>query len=407
VQYRHILTCAIVLWGGCASQEESTTGGTSDELTVVALGDAGEKNSDLKGNASLIGRMNSGVHDGGRADMILFLGDNFYPTGLNVPVASVEDKANSVLSYFKDPMTELGPDRVHAVAGNHDYYTGHAFEASAFFGLIDIEIGPMGIGDRGNEREAALPEWTYHYGMPSQTVVPLGTNGADSVAFLFFDSARLLRTDPVEWKPALDSLQRLLSASSRRPGISWRVLVAHHPIASVGEHGGWTSWNDETREVDFVTPCDKDTNALGWFKNFIDPEDLCADRYRAYIDSMKTIIGRNDAKVQLVLSGHDHSLQLLSYPERNPECLTCPNVQIISGAASKRASVRKPHPPAEYTGFDMKEMNGESQTGFVQLRFRKEEVVIRFFNGRKGEVIDMGEGRTEFRIDHSGLLITQ
>ena len=399
-----LLAIAGTLLVSCAAQEQSAQRSGRESLTVVALGDAGEKNGNLKANASLVGRMQTGEHDGGHTDMILFLGDNFYPTGLNVPLTSVDDKAGSVLNYFEDTFTELGRDRVYAIPGNHDYYTKHAFEASALFGLINIELGPMGISDRGNERAKALPEWTYYYNMPAQAVIPLAGESTDSVAFIFFDSARLMRTDPFTWAPALDSLESLLRHSARSTGIVWRVLVVHHPFYSLGEHGGYTVWNDEIEDIERLTPCDKDSNALSWFKNVLDPEDLCADRYVAYVDSMKSIIGRNDAVIHLVLAGHDHSLQLMSYPETNPECLSCPNVHLISGAASKTTSVRKPRPPAEFTAFDPRENDGTSQTGFAQVRFEKDQIRIRFFNGRRGELINMGGGRTEMFIDRSGLL---
>jgi len=388
----------------CSSQEESTRS-SGRGFTVAALGDGGERNSELKSIGSLITRMHSGEHDGGRADMILFLGDNFYPTGLNVPSDEVEDKVSSVLRYFEDPVTALGRGRVHAVAGNHDYYTRHAFEASALFGLINIEMGPIGLSDRGNERARSLEQWTYHYDMPAEATVPVDEGGQDQVSFIFFDSARLLRTDPPRWKPGLDSLERLLKASAGRGDIRWRVLAVHHPFYSVGEHGGYTEWDDVAGDFEFLTPCDKDSNALSWFKNFLDPEDLCAERYRGYVDSMRAVIGRSGANVDLVLAGHDHSLQLLSYPERDTDCSSCPKVHIVTGSASKVSGVRKPHPPEEYTAFDSRE--GLSVSGFAQVTFFRDEIRVRFFQGKKGEPIDMGDGKTVFRIDGNRNLIAE
>ena len=166
------------------------------------------------------------------------------------------------------------------------------------------------------------------------------------------------------------------------------------------------SLNDETREVEYETACDKDTNALSWFKNFIDPQDLCADRYRAYRDSLTSIIGRTGVKIHAIISGHDHSLQLLWYPEYVPECPTCPSVHIVSGGASEGGMVKRPNPPREYTAFDMKAQDGMSLTGFVQLGFDQETIRVVFFNGKMGEPLDMGGGKTEFRIDRNGNLLT-
>ncbi len=403
-----ILTIALFAALGvnaCSSQKEATHAEPGDRFNVVVLGDAGEKNGDLRSIGSLLTRMQNGEHDGGRTDAMIFLGDNFYPTGLNVPAADVDGKVSSILGQFDELIEELSPDRVHAIAGNHDYYTRHAFEASALFGLIDIEIGPIGMSDKGNERERALEQWTYHYNMPGHVLFPLAPGSPDSIEFVFFDSARLLRTEPPSWGPSLDSLKRLLTRTSTNPRVRWRILATHHPFHSVGEHGGYTVLDDETRAVEYLTGCDKDTNALSWFKNFLDPEDLCADRYRAYIDSLTTIIGRSGVKLHMILSGHEHSLQLLSYPEFIPECPECPSVHILSGAASKRAMVKRPHPPSEFTAYDMKEQDGTSQTGFVQLGFEEQRIRVVFFNGKKAEPLDMGEGRTEFWIDQDGSLI--
>ena len=269
----------LLLLAACSSQQEAVREGSAGRFSVVALGDAGERNSDLRAAGSLLARMQSGEHDGGRTDALVFLGDNFYPTGLNVPLADVDSKVKSILGQFDELIEELSPGRVHAVAGNHDYYTRHAFEASALFGLIDIQLGPIGISDKGNVREKAIAQWTYHYNMPGSVRFALPSS-SDSIEFVFFDSARLLRTEPASWQASLDSLERLLRNTATNPRVHWRVLASHHPFFSVGEHGGYTVLNDETGDVEYLTSCDKDTNALSWFKNFLDPEDLCTERYR-------------------------------------------------------------------------------------------------------------------------------
>jgi hypothetical protein len=396
----------IVVVSACSSQQETLRAADGDRFNVVLLGDAGEKNSELRAAGSLLARMQSGEHDGGKTDALIFLGDNFYPTGLNVPASEVDDKVRSILGQFDELFEVLPRDRVHAVAGNHDYYTGHALDASALFGLIDIELGPIGISDRGNERAKAIPQWTYHYEMPAAVRFGIPSS-PDSIEFVFFDSARLLRTEPPAWSESLDSLERLLRKTTDNPRIAWRVLAAHHPFFSVGEHGGYSTFNDETQEVEYLTACDKDTNALSWFKNFMDPEDLCADRYRAYKDSLAAIIGRTGAKIHAVIAGHDHSLQLLWYPEYIPECPNCPAIHIVSGAVSDMELVKRPYPPNEYTAFDVNTKEGLSQTGFVQLGFEQDQLRVVFFNGRKGEPIDMGGGKTEFRINRDGNLIEE
>jgi hypothetical protein len=387
----------------CSSQPDVVMQGSGRPFTLVAIGDAGEKTKELRANGTLLTKMYSGQHDGGRPDVLIFLGDNFYDTGLNVPVDDVEGKVSTMLDPFRAPLLGLGRRNVHAVAGNHDYYSRHAIEASGLFGLISIQEGPVGVSDKGNEREKAIEYWTYHYRFPGEAIYDTTPGENDSVQLIFFDSARLLRTLPGSWKPALDSLETLLRIKAERIGIRWRILCLHHPFVSLGEHGGYTVWNDETNSVEYLTACDKDSNAVSWLKNFIDPEDLCAERYRQYVDSVRAVIDRSGARVQVVLSGHDHSLQFL-YSSGSSTCPECPNLQIISGAGSKTARVRGPRPEKnEFTASSHdKRREGSSLAGFVQLKFIDDRIRVVFYDAQKVDPIDMGGGRKEFWIAEDG-----
>lgn len=378
-------------------------------LTIIAIGDAGENNSVSRGCGNYITNMWIGQHDAGTFQALLFLGDNFYPTGLNIPADDVAKKVETILEPFKTPMEGLGPRNVHALAGNHDYYARHAIETSVFFGLVKIEEAPMGLTDRGNRREGAIGTWSYYSGMPAQAVYPLEAGSSDSVQLIFYDSALPLRTPPALWSQALDSLRRILRAGGTRPGILWRLFCAHHPFVAVGEHAGYTEWDDETSTVGYLTPCDRDSNAIAWLKNSFDPEDLCTDRYRAFVDSVRSVIRSAGVKVQIALGGHDHSLQLLSIPSTGPATPAgladpFPAIQIVSGAGALPTRVKFPSPPASYTSA-RPSGKGESLPGFVQLRFGKEKVRIVFYNANNGDPIDMGEGTTEFWVSVEGKLI--
>jgi hypothetical protein len=186
----------------------------------------------------------------------------------------------------------------------------------------------------------------------------------------------------------------------------WRVFCAHHPFHSIGEHAGYSVWNDETNTVDYLPRCDKDSNAYAWFKNSLDPEDLCTDKYKQYVDSVKAVIHTAGVHVQLAMSGHDHSLQLLSYPERNSDTPEFPKVQIVSGAGSKPARVKCSSPPFEYASSQTDpRKEGESYPGFVQLQFGSDKLRIKFFNAKSGDWLDMGGGKKEFWLDINGVLL--
>jgi hypothetical protein len=374
-------------------------------FTLIALGDAGEGNRLLRANAETMNDMLIGRHDGGTFQSVLFLGDNFYNTGLNIPSDDVEGKIKSVLGPFREIFGRLGSANIHAIPGNHDYYRRNAIETSILFGLVSIEEAPVGLSDRGNEREAAIPYWTYHYRMPAQITYAIpGTT--DSVQFILIDSSLPLRIPLAGWHVLLDSLEHLLVSSDARPGIRWRVLCAHHPWYSVGEHGGYSVWNDETRSVDYLTNCDRDSNAVSWLKNWLDPQDLCSEKYRAFADSVRSVVHRSRTKISLFLGAHDHSLQLLTGATHDLRCKFCPTVHIISGAACRPTLVKFPGPPMEFTSVEPDPAKkGISQPGFVQLRFTSDALRAVFYNGMTGDRIDMGKGREEFWITPDGALL--
>jgi hypothetical protein len=375
-------------------------------LTVIAIGDVGEAGGALRSNASLLNDMYTEAHDGGIFQCLILLGDNFYPTGLNLPVDDVNGKVKSILGPFRTTLSGLGRSHVHAIPGNHDWYARNALEESLLLGLVNISTAPIGLTERGNVRAAALEQWSYHFRMPADALYPVGGESRDTVQFLFFDSPLLLRTDSSTWHTALDSLQILLRTTRNRPGIGWRVLCVHNPFHSVGEHGGYSVWDDEARTVTYLSNCDKDSNALGFLKNWLDPQDLCSAKYQQYVDSLKATIRAAGVNVQVALSGHDHSLQLLYYPGREGESDGWPKVQIVSGAGSQPTRVKFPAPPHEYTSAQTRpEKEGLSLSGFAQLRFEESKLRVVFYQGSSGNPIDMGGGRTEFWIDRSGRLL--
>ncbi len=398
---RHCLARALpfVLIVACASPSRGQAPGR--HCTVIALGDGGDNNGVLRANAFYVTEMVLGHHDAGKPDMLLFLGDNFIPVGLNIQASDVEGEVKANLGAFKDVFDVLRPDQVHAVPGEHDYYCRFAVEHTALFGLFRTSEVPIGLSDRGNRREAEIPSWTFHFGLPSESTAPLGEGSADSVQMIYFDSAILLRTDPSAWAPALAALRGILTASARRTGIVWRVFCAHHPWRSVGVHGGYSLWDDETQKVTYLSNCDRDTNATGYLRNWLDPEDLCGDRYRLYVDSVSTIIRESGARVQIVLSAHDRSLQLLpALPGA-----VYPAIQVVTGAAALPERVLDAAPPERYTSASTDRFKeGISLPGFAQLQFSREKARVVFYSGRTSDPLDMGGGSTTFWITPEGNL---
>ena len=400
-----VLAVLVPLAGSEGTAAPPGQDGKEHSLTVVAVGDAEENNSVLRGCGAYVTNMHTGQHDAGRFDLLFFLGDTFGPTGLNVPADDVQKTAERILEPFRLPMEELGRGNVHSIAGEHDYYARNAIEGSLLLGLVRIEEAPIGLTDRGNRREEALGGWTHHYGLPAEAVYPLGPGSRDSVQFIFFDTALPLRTPAAMWGPALGGLRRILSGDRARPRVVWRILCTHHPFAASGEHAGYTAWDDEAASVGYVPPCDRDSSALSWFRNWLDPEDLCAGRYRDLADSVRSAVRDGGVKVQCVLSAHDHSLQLISSSPGASAADPFPSIQIVSGSVAEPARVRFPSPPAVFTSAvtDPSE-KGMSLPGFVRMTFGETACTVVFYNGNTGDPIDMGGGAREFLIGLDGAL---
>lgn len=367
---------------------EATTARPHVGLTFAAVGDAGEPGAVLAGVATSI------VHgtmpgQGASISLLLFLGDNFYPTGLNCTMHEQERLIAECLGPFKEAFERLTRDNVHAVPGNHDYYCER-------LGPI-----PYGLCIEGNRREARIGEWTYHMIMPARVRRPLSIGSPDSVDFILVDSGLMLGTEPSMWGATLDSLERLLRSSANSPGVQWRILAAHHSPYSVGEHGGWRYWSSRERRVLHVGNCWADgVDPRKYVEEAVSAQDNCTPRYRAYRDSLFGAVSRSGAAVQIMMAGHDHSLQLLdnSATLRAP----LPRIFIVSGAAGTRSRVRSPHPPTIWT-HSITEEEGLSPGGYVRGTFVGGNLHLQFIDAVSGSPLDMG-GRSEFIITPDGVL---
>jgi hypothetical protein len=425
-------------------------------FTLVAIGDTGKLTQDLYDNALGVTREVTRAKAGQRA--LLFLGDNFYEYGLSRNPINVRERRYRVLyeDLFGAAMTALardgcpkdapGPDcpagpvnYVHALAGNHDYYSG----ALAFAG---VNVLPTGFSTEGNEycrvrglltpveREALdqksdVPQappaegpaakpakptrpwhWRYHFDLPQHEYWPLdpAVAGGPEIHVIFFDSALIVRAaencgtrkltcpgqrvdedDPenplacLRAQAALCRLKEHLDSEKDHP-VRWRILVAHHPFWTVGAHGGYV-WSAVEGEAVWSNLCSKAVDPQGWFKNTqFDPEDECSHGWDWYVDQLRGLL-KDRPPFDVMLAGHDHSLQLIEPGEKEETALA--RVQIVSGAGCKTSVVRgpgprlspRPHLAHVYTASTVTQ--GESRAGFVALRFHPDRIDVQFFSG--------------------------
>lgn len=383
------LTILFVAALSATAQPERSAAG----FTFFAVGDAGKPGSLLTGTAQAMQKEAQGLNvEKDQLDALIFLGDNFYPNGLNLEKEEREALIEEVIGPHRPLLNSLGRKNVHSIAGNHDYY------------CATLGPAPYGTCFSGNRYEAMIPEWTYYDGYPRSVRYAISAGSSDSVELFFFDSAILLQSDQSEWRPVLDSLTRLLAASSYRRSVRWRLFFAHHSPYSVGAHGGYRKWDSERKEVTYIGNCiEEGDDPFKYAEQLAEyHEDVCRPRYQAYKDSLFAIVRRSGVLIQAMFAGHDHTLQLLNYPERE----SSPKLFIVSGAGSKQEYVRSPLPPSIYTHpFNDQEHKGESAGGFMAGRIEGDQLHLWFVNGETGERLDMGGGTKDFFVDRNGSLV--
>jgi calcineurin-like phosphoesterase family protein len=216
-----LLGTVLVLAIGCARLQEAhyEPRGPEVRLSLLALGDWGRRPHEGQTPAKQL-RVAEALAAEDRAapaDAVLFVGDNFYPHGLEASEVEFRLRANLVGPYCHfvalsargaatlgdaclEPQVRRHPLPLFAVLGNHDHTSTES---------IALER------DRVDDY---VSNWRL-VGLPVETLeLPQG------VSLVFYDSTALRRSANAS---SLPLLTRAL-AQSRGP---WRVLVAHHPLA--------------------------------------------------------------------------------------------------------------------------------------------------------------------------------
>ncbi|MEU8953236.1 metallophosphoesterase [Streptomyces sp. NPDC048518] len=218
------------------------------------------------------------------------LGDNIYENGPE----SADD--SEFRTKFEDPNSGLDIPWL-MVLGNHDCS-----------GLIPGSGGDPSRGDREVAYAAASPRWY----MPSRyynVALPAGAgDGGDPVVeFFALDTnpvaSYVAQMDPHYWwnGPYMREQRGWLDGALKASRARWKIVLGHHPYLNNGQHGSAGSYDG------FV---------IGNYTSGIHLKELYEE----------VVCGQAD----LILSGHDHTLQILE-----PTARTGGTRQIVCGAAAK------------------------------------------------------------------------
>lgn len=273
-------------------------------------------------------------------DLALLLGDNFYESGVTSPYDPQFD------TKFEQPYAAIDAP-FWAVLGNHDNGgPGQAAQASAALGLDDA-VGGLGHHSPGGDHQVAYHHRTDRasdkWRMPAR-YYSFGAGGG-LVQFLGLDSNTLVwMGDPAFQLDPLGERQatwlRAALADSEAP---WRVVFAHHPYVSNGQHGDAGSYEGEG-----VVP-----TTIGLRVKTLVEEDVCG-------------------RAQLYVAGHDHDLQWLKAPA------ACPGTEfLVSGAGAKTRPLADPARHAAW-------FQRGGALGFAWLEFRADDATGAFFDADGG-----------------------
>lgn len=285
---------------------------TPEHVRVLVMGDQGTGTAGQREVAAAMARVCS--RDG--CDLGVGLGDNFYPAGPHDVTSSLfQERFTNVYGPLKIPFA--------MVPGNHDESWLN---------------GGDGADARGAEVEMAYaainPQWV----MPGRTYrAPLGPLldlfGVDTAPLAAYVPGR--RPEERPGGPWARAQQIWLSQALEASHARWKLVLGHHPLFSNGKHGDAGRY--DRLPLDF-------------------------QRGAAVKDLYTGACGKAD----LLLSGHDHALELFAPQPECPGTWTA-----VSGAAGKAEGGRRGSRPATFEAY--------GTLGFVWLDLTPAALTLRFY----------------------------
>jgi hypothetical protein len=300
-----VVACAMCLAGAPAAAQPPEPAATG--ATVFLVGDAGEINSERTRLLEHLGRSADSLRRAspGRELATVFLGDNIYDEGIR---PDYRDDDILILREQVDLGGHGGLMPTYFIAGNHDWGDGG-----------DEEEGLRRLG----EQAFALDSLGADAGRVARLIPTVGCPGPEivdldlAIRLIFVDTEWMIRRAETCGEGArarlLGTLTRQLRSARDRPVL----VLAHHPVATGGPHGGGGSVFDQIWK---------------WLNR--GRQDLGSDRYDDMAEDLIETVGLADHDRVVVASGHEHSLQVIDVEEDGVEL-----VQIVSGSGAKLTSV--------------------------------------------------------------------
>ncbi|WP_312391259.1 metallophosphoesterase [Chryseobacterium sp.] len=321
------------------SEVEKSDIQSENDFKIFLIGDAG--NSDEMQAQNTLNFLRSKLDSADKNSMLIFLGDNIYPSGM--PKESSKDYALAKQKLENQlDITKNFKGKTVVIPGNHDWYHG----------LNGLKAQEDFVKNYFNDKKAFLPK---------------NSCGIDDISLT--KDIKLIVIDTewalVNWdkypginkncdiKTSEDLFTEFKDLINKNQ--DKKIIVAlHHPILSSGVHAGFNSAKTHLFPLKGKIPAPAIATTINILRNAsgANPQDINNQHYADLAGRLKSIVQDKDNII--FVSGHDHNLQY--HQERNIR-------QIISGAGSKI----DPATIAEKTDFSY------GGSGFAVLNIRKDQ----------------------------------
>ena len=254
-------------------------------LNLVLIGDAGLP---APAEEPVLTALRREISAAPERSFVVWLGDNIYPVGL---MDTTTAEGQEGLRIIRAQMRVQQETRVRGifVPGNHDWAAGSGE------GWTNVVRQERVVNTEG----AGLIGWEPRDGCPGPVVIDVGA----VLRLLAIDSQLWLhgsskpgpeRCNPGTEQGVIDSIRAALATAGDRR----TVIVAHHPIVSGGQHGGYFDWPT------YLFPFHPWARLTGLFAR----QDVTGREYRHFTQSLTRAFIVDTPLVDA--AGHEHNLQV-------------------------------------------------------------------------------------------------
>ncbi|MEI7485855.1 MAG: metallophosphoesterase [Chryseobacterium sp.] len=312
---------------------------SENDFKIFLVGDAG--NADETQTQNTLNLLKNKLDSADEKSMLIFLGDNIYPSGM--PKESDKDYALAKQKLENQlAITKNFKGKTLVIPGNHDWYHG----------LDGLKAEEDFVKSYLNDKKSFLPKNS----CPIDDI-----NLTKDIKLIVIDAEWAL----INWDqyPGINKNCNIKTREDLfiefkdlvNKNQDKRIIVAlHHPIISSGTHAGYTSPKSHLFPLKSKVPVPGVASLINVLRSSSGAslEDINNQHYADLANRLKSIVQEKENVI--FVSGHDHNLQY--HEERNIR-------QIISGAGSKT----DPATIAEKSDFSY------GGNGFAVLNLRRDQ----------------------------------